>query len=476
MSDDAHAGRSGATSIAGATSAVRHRTQRTPLTTAPVGSGSTVVPGQSVGGRGPGAAYVSRGSDGPGAALGGGAIVVSVVMPCLDEAGSVGICVRKALDGLSQAGLVGEVLVVDNGSTDGSVAVATAAGARVILEPRRGYGSAYLAGFAAATGRFIVMGDSDDSYDFTGLGALVGPLLAGNADYVLGSRFAGEILPGAMSWSHRRLGNPVLTGLLNWMFGLDSSDAHSGMRAFTREAYLRMGLRCEGMELASELVVAAARTQLRVTEVPITYHPRVGASKLNGLRDGWRHLRFMFLLAPRHLFVLPGTALAAVGLAGQIALLADLPGLGSERAVAHLSVLFALAAVIGVQTVSLGIFADVYNAAQGWGIRLGAGLSRLIAGFTLERGLTTGAALFGAGLLAELGIVTGVLVDARSQQVPPAALALTVMALGTQIAFGAFLLHLLSGRAAGRPVGSVAALAPVDRVERGMPETAAELA
>lgn len=459
MSDDAHAGRSGTASIAGATSTVRHRTQLTPLATTPVVAVGPVVPGQS------------------GVVRSGGPIVVSVVMPCLDEAGSVGICVGKALDGLRRAGLVGEVVVVDNGSTDGSVAVAAEAGARVVLESRRGYGSAYLAGFAAATGRFIVMGDSDDSYDFTGLGALVGPLLAGEADYVLGSRFAGEILPGAMSWSHRRLGNPVLTGLLNRMFGLDSSDAHSGLRAFTREAYLRMGLRCEGMELASELVVAAARTHLRVTEVPITYHPRVGASKLNGLRDGWRHLRFMFLLAPRHLFVRPGTVLAAVGLAGQVALLAGVPGAGSERAVAQLSVLFALSAIIGVQAVALGIFADVYNAAQGWGIRLGAGLSRLIAGFTLERGLTTGATVFGAGLLAEIGVVTGVLVNAGSADaVPPAALALTLMALGTQIAFGAFALHLLSGRAAGRSAGPSTATAAVHRAERSVPETAPELA
>jgi hypothetical protein len=402
-------------------------------------------------------------------------VVVSVVMPCLDEAGSVGICVRKALDGLARAGLTGEVLVVDNGSTDDSVAVATAAGARLVLEPRRGYGSAYLAGFAAAAGRFVVMGDSDDSYDFTELGALVGPLLAGEADYVLGSRFSGEILPGAMSWSHRHLGNPVLTGLLNWMFGLDSSDAHSGMRAFTRDAYLRMGLRCEGMELASELVVAAARTSLRVQEVPITYHPRVGDSKLNGLRDGWRHLRFMFLLAPRHLFVLPGTVLATLGLAGQITVLAGVPGLDSARTEAHVSVLFALLVVLGVQAVSLGVFADAYNTTQGWGIRLGTGLSRLIAGFTLERGLATGAVLFTAGLTAEIAIVTGTLADTDSpHMIPPAALAMTLMALGAQVAFGAFLLQLLSGRTAGRPPRPVTPFAAAVRTDTGVPETAAE--
>ncbi|WP_235609061.1 glycosyltransferase family 2 protein, partial [Frankia casuarinae] len=211
---------------------------------------------------------------------GGQPVEVSVVMPCLNEQESVGVCVRKALAGLATAGAAGEVVVVDNGSTDRSADVAAAAGARVVRETRRGYGNAYLAGFAAARGRLIVMGDADDSYDFSDLGVLLAPLRAGRADYVLGSRFAGEILPGAMPWLHRYVGNPVLTGILNRLFDVRSSDAHSGMRAFSREAYLRMQLRCEGMELASELVIAAGRAELRIEEVPITYHPRVGASKL----------------------------------------------------------------------------------------------------------------------------------------------------------------------------------------------------
>lgn len=218
---------------------------------------------------------------------------VSVVMPCLSEQDSVAECVRRARDGLAAAGLTGEVVVVDNGSTDDSPRRAAEAGAWVVREPRRGYGNAYLSGFAAARGHYLVMGDADGSYDFGELPRLLGPLRSGSADYVLGSRFAGRILPGAMPWTHRVIGNPVLTRLLNELFGLRTSDAHSGMRAFTRAAYQRMAPRQGGMELASELVVAAAASRLRMAEVPITYHPRAGQSKLHAMRDAGRHVRFM---------------------------------------------------------------------------------------------------------------------------------------------------------------------------------------
>jgi glycosyltransferase involved in cell wall biosynthesis len=233
--------------------------------------------------------------------------VVSVVMPCLNEAESVGECVRAAYAGLAAAGLPGEVVVADNGSTDDSPRVAAAAGARVVREPRRGYGNAYRAGFAAARGRFLVMGDSDCSYDFGELPRLLAPLRRDRVDYVLGSRFAGEILPGAMPWTHRRLGNPVLTALLNRLFGLRTTDAHSGMRAFSRAAYERMAPRQSGMELASELVVAAATAGLRVAEVPITYHPRSGRSKLHSLRDAARHVRFLVGYAARVRLARPQT-------------------------------------------------------------------------------------------------------------------------------------------------------------------------
>jgi glycosyltransferase involved in cell wall biosynthesis len=223
---------------------------------------------------------------------------LSVVMPCLNEEVSIAWCVQRAWRGIERAGLRGEVVVCDNGSVDRSVELARGAGARVVVEGRRGYGRAYLTGIEASVGRIVVIGDSDYSYDFFELHRLVGPLFEGY-DYVLGSRFAGRILPGAMPFLNRYLGNPVLTGLLNRLFGLRTSDAHSGMRAFTRDAFERMGLQCEGMEFASEIVIAAARARLRVTEVPITYHPRLGHSKLRRWRDGARHVRFMVAEALR---------------------------------------------------------------------------------------------------------------------------------------------------------------------------------
>ena len=218
---------------------------------------------------------------------------ISIVMPCLNEEESVARCIAWAQEGLARTGLPGEIIVTDNGSTDRSAEIARAAGARVVFQPLRGYGNAYHKGLAAATGTYIVMGDADQTYDFREIDRLIAPLRVGY-DYVLGSRFRGTILPGAMPWTHRYIGNPILTLILNVLFGLASSDAHSGLRAFTREAYLCMGLNSPGMEFASELVVKAAQARLRVTEVPISYHPRAGASKLRALHDGWRHLRFMF--------------------------------------------------------------------------------------------------------------------------------------------------------------------------------------
>src|SRR5690349_21614233 len=188
--------------------------------------------------------------------------LVSVVIPCLNEAEGVGVCVEKALRALAEMGVPGEVVVVDNGSTDGSAEVAARAGARVVLEERRGYGSAYLRGFEEAKGAYFVMGDADDTYDFLDIPRFLKPLLAGECDLVMGTRLKGKILPGAMPWSHRWIGNPILSGMLKLFFKTRISDSHCGMRSFTREAYKRMGLRTTGMEFASELVVNALRTQL----------------------------------------------------------------------------------------------------------------------------------------------------------------------------------------------------------------------
>jgi hypothetical protein len=401
----------------------------------------------------------------PVGAGGGRVFEVSVVMPCLNEADSVGVCVRKALDGLASAGAVGEVVVVDNGSTDGSARIAEEAGARVVAESRRGYGNAYLAGFAAARGSVIVMGDADDTYDFSDLAALLAPLRAGRADYVLGSRFAGQILPGAMPWLHRYVGNPVLTGILNRLFDVRSSDAHSGMRAFSREAYLRMRLRCEGMELASEIVIAAGRAGLRIEEVPITYHPRVGDSKLHSLRDGWRHLRFMLMLAPRHLFVLPGLVLLALGLVGQAVLLPGSLNLGFHRLDLHFSVLFALMALLGWQLVLLGVCADVHNHAVGWQERRRWPLPQIHRWFTLERGLALGTGLFAVGFVVDAVVLGRWLANDLGplNEIRPALFAMTLMVLGAQTAFGSFFLRLLTAGPSGEHQRSTARPAAAER-------------
>ena len=368
---------------------------------------------------------------------------VSVVMPCLDEEDSVGICVTKALEGIRRTGLTGEVVVSDNGSSDRSVEVARVAGARVVHQPARGYGNAYLKGFAEARGRFIVMGDSDDTYDFTELGRLVAPLQTGEVDYVLGSRFGGEIRKGAMSFSHRYIGNPILTGVLNRFFGLRSSDAHSGMRAFTREALDRMALCCEGMEFASEIVVKAAKAQLRVGEVPIVYHPRIGESKLNGVRDAWRHLRFMMLLAPNWIFTYPGLLLGAAGFVGQSVMLQGPVHLGQHSLSVHFSILFALMTIVGVQAMAFGAFARTYSKSVGFDrpSRLSDWVER---DFSLERGLITGGVFFVAGLAVDVGILIA-WVD-RSMgaldAIKPALFAMSFMAIGAQVLFASFFLSL----------------------------------
>jgi glycosyltransferase involved in cell wall biosynthesis len=372
-----------------------------------------------------------------------GAPTISVVIPCLDEAETIAECVRQAHRGIAASGLSGEVLVVDNGSRDGTPELAKAAGARVVHESRRGYGSAYLRGFREARGRYLVMGDGDASYDFGDVPRFVAPLEAGEADLVMGTRLKGTILPGAMPWSHRWIGNPILSGMLRLFYRTRISDSHCGMRSFTREALERMGLRTTGMELASEIVVAALRSRLRLAEIPITYHPRGGVSKLNGLRDAWRHVRFMLLFTPSHLFLAPGLALALVG-ALLVALLAGGPRELFGRVWDYHPLLFGcLATILGYNLVLFDVFAKSFSMAAGlaqprqW-------LGRLLRGFTLERGLLLG----GLAFLAGAGLEAKIVADwVRSGYGPMMAvrgivIGMTAMVLGSQTAFASFLLGL----------------------------------
>ena len=370
-------------------------------------------------------------------------VAVSVVMPCLDEAAAVGRCVEVALASLAELGLPGEVVVVDNGSTDGSPAIAAAAGARVVHEPRRGYGSAYLRGFAAARGRWLVMGDADGSYDFGQLGELLRELERG-ADLVMGTRFKGEIRPGAMPWANRFIGNPLLSGMLRLLFKTGVSDAHCGLRALTRDACDRMRLRTTGMELASEMVVNALRAGLTIREVPITYHPRAGESKLSRLRDAWRHVRFMLLFSPSYLFLVPGFLLMAAG-GLLVALLA-----GGPREILgrvwdfHALLAGATALVLGYNLVLFDVLAKTFSMGAGFA-RPGHWLGRFLRWFSLERGVAAGALAFLAGLGLEVKITLDWLAAGGGalMAVRGFVLGATAMMLGAQTVFASFLVGLL---------------------------------
>lgn len=370
--------------------------------------------------------------------------VISVVMPCLNEEAAVGSCIEQALGALDAMGVRGEVVVVDNGSSDRSAELARAAGARVVAEARRGYGSAYLRGFEEARGRYLVMGDADASYDFGQLARFVEPLVAGECELVMGDRLGGDILPGAMSWSHRWIGNPVLSGMLRLLFRTRISDSHCGMRAITREAYDRLELRTTGMELASEMVVAALREGLAIRQIPITYHPREGESKLVGARDAWRHVRFMLLYSPSYLFQLPGLLLMAVGSFLVLALAGGPRELFGHRWDYHPLLFGAMALIVGYQLVLFDTFAKVFAAGAGLarpGRRMRA-FSRL---FTLERGLALG----GLALLAGLGLEVKIVLDwirsgmGEFMAVRGVVIGMVAMVLGLETVFGSFLVSLM---------------------------------
>ena len=373
----------------------------------------------------------------------GGETFLSVVIPCLDEAESIGLVVGKARAAMEAEGVRGEVVVADNGSTDGSPALAEAAGARVVHEPRRGYGSAYLAGFSAARGRYIVMGDGDDTYDFSELGRFIRPLEDG-ADLVMGNRMR-NIHPGAMPWLHRYVGNPLLSGTLNLFFRTGVSDAHCGMRAFRRELLPALDLRTTGMEFASEQVIRASKLGLDIREIDIDYHPRKGASKLSSFSDGWRHLRFLLVHSPTWLFVVPGTLLLVAGLLAGLVALTGIELFGREWQL-HAMIGAVLLAICGAQILQIGGFARAY-AAYYLGER-DALLDAVRGRFRLEHGLLAGGAMLLAGL-----VIVGVVVVTWLQrglgelsEEKVALTGLTLIVLGMQTVFGAFFLSVLGLR------------------------------
>lgn len=387
---------------------------------------------------------------------------ISVVIPCLNEEAAVGGVVEQAWEGIERSGRTGEVIVVDNGSTDDSPRIAEAAGAKVVFEPRRGYGRAYLTGLANARGDFVVMADADGTYPVAELGSFVDELERGQ-DLVLGSRFEGRIHEGAMPWSNRWIGNPILTGLLNRLFGIKVSDAHCGMRALRRSALALLDLHSTGMEFASEMVFKASRRGLRLGEIPIDYYARTGESKLSRFGDAWRHVRFMLLYSPSWLYFVPGGALLLLGLAGMLVLATGPVDVLGRTWQIHTMLAFVALTLMGAQVVQLGLFARTY-ALTHFGERDPL-LDRLRDRVHLEHGLLLGLLL----VLAGAGVLLGILVrwahagfGALGDEYPTA-LGVTLFGLGVQTIFGSFFIGLLTLRARREPDSAPLPVAAGDR-------------
>ncbi len=380
-----------------------------------------------------------------------GALELTVLMPCLNEAATVAGCVAEAVAALAAAGVSGEVVVADNGSTDGSQVLAEAAGARVVVIPARGYGNALAGGIAAARGRYVLMGDADGSYDFGELPRFLAGL-RGGADLVMGCRLpagGGRILPGAMPWTHRWIGNPILTALGRLFFSAPVHDFHCGLRAVRRDAVSELGLQCPGMEFASEMVVRAGFARLRLAEVPVTLRPdrRSRPPHLRSWRDGWRHLRFMLLFSPRWLFLIPGLTVALASLACFLLLLSGPVRVGGVTFDVNTLIMASAGIVAGVQTVLLGMLAKAAA------VQLGVApptplLARLQSLRTIELGI------FAGGFLLFIGLVYALVAVARWRDVgfgdlPPAESvrivvpAVTAAAVGVQLAFTGFALAIL---------------------------------
>jgi glycosyltransferase involved in cell wall biosynthesis len=366
-----------------------------------------------------------------------------VVIPCLNEEASIERSVQQALDAFSGQDWVGEVIVADNGSDDDSAQIAKGAGALVVHEDRRGYGSAYLAGFAAAAGEYVVMVDADLTYDFGDIPRFVDELDKG-ADLVMGNRMKG-IQPGAMPWLHRYVGNPVLSGILNLFFRTGVGDAHCGMRAVRRDVLPQLDLRTTGMEFASEMVVRAGKERLAIAEIPIDYHPREGESKLSSFRDGWRHLRFLLVHSPNWLFIVPGAVMALLGALVTITVLLQVPVFGRAWDL-HSMVAGALLMIVGTQVLALGLCAHAYGTyfmgeQDPW-------FDRMRARFNLEHGLLFGGLVTLAGF-AVAGVIVGIWIHRGFGQLSEeryAVLAAALIIVGIQIFFSSFLLSIIGLR------------------------------
>jgi glycosyltransferase involved in cell wall biosynthesis len=373
---------------------------------------------------------------------------VSILMPCLNEAETIGRCVDRARESIAKMDLHAEIVVADNGSTDGSVQIALAHGAKVALVEERGYGAAIRGGVAASSGRYIIMGDADESYDFGEISPILERLRAGD-DLVMGNRFAGGIETGAMPWSHRWIGNPVLSLAGRIFFSSQVRDFHCGLRGFTVDAFRRMRLHTTGMEFASEIVVKASLASMKISEVPISLH-KDGRSRpphLRTWRDGWRHLRFLLLFCPRWLFLIPGLALMVSGSAMTLWLLGGTRQVGPVGLDIHTMLVSGVLALSGYQLVIFAAFIKIFGMRAGF-LPLGRRMESFFRVATLEKGLLLGAVLALAGLAVVLIAVVswgrsgyGALDPVSTMR--PLIVAVLLIAGGVQTLFASFVLSML---------------------------------
>jgi len=374
---------------------------------------------------------------------------LSILMPCLNEAETLEICIEKAQKSLRELDIAGEVIIADNGSTDGSQDIATRMGARVVPVVAKGYGSALMGGIMAARGVYIIMGDADDSYDFSNLGPFV-EKLRGGCDLVMGNRFQGGIKPGAMPPLHKYLGNPVLTRIGQLFFSSPIGDFHCGLRGFRRESILKLDLQTTGMEFAGEMVVKASLYKLRVTEVPTVLSPdgRSRPPHLRTWRDGWRNLRFMLLYSPRWLFLYPGAALMILGLIIVVWLLPGTQKIGSISFDVHTLLYGAIAIIVGFQAVTFAFFTKVFAISEKL-LPEDPKLNKIFRYITLETGLMVGTALLLIGIVGSLLSLTiwsetafGTLDPFKTLRliIP----SLTCLTIGLQMVLSSFFLSVLS--------------------------------
>lgn len=373
------------------------------------------------------------------------AMMLSIVIPCLNEEQTLGLVVKKAKASLKRLGIEGEVIVADNGSTDRSIEIAEGLGARVVHVPQRGYGCALIAGMQAAQGKYLMMGDADDSYNFEEIDPFMEEIEKGY-DLVMSTRLKGRIEPGAMPFLHRYLGTPVLTFLLNRLFKLRISDCNSGMRCLTKEAFERMQLSSHGMEFASEMLIKAGLLHLKIKEIPITLYKdkRNRPPHLNTWRDGWRHLKFMFLYSPKYLFLVPGLVFMALGFFLMLILFrgpVEVRGIVFDT---HSSLLGSLLAILGYQLLTTGLQVRAFAQTQLFQFK-DATLAKVYKHFTLERGLVLGLVLFAAGFVCDVFVVYE-WIQAGFKNLNEAnllALTSTLMILGLQTTFASFFLQIL---------------------------------